>query len=174
MSFPRTVGQVPIYYSHKHTGRLYGGKYDEPASDRVYQSKYRDVKNSPLFPFGYGLSYTTFSYSAVSLDKTEMTGNQTLTASVTLTNTGTREGVETAQLYIRDLVGSVTRPVRELKGFQQIMLKAGESRTVSFKINPSDLAFYRRDMSWGTEAGSFHVFIGPNAETLNKAGFTLK
>lgn len=174
MSFPRTVGQVPIYYSYKQTGRLYGGKYDEPASDRVYQSKYRDVKNSPLFPFGYGLSYTTFTYSAVTLDKTEITENQSLTASITLTNTGTRDGEETVQLYTRDLVGSVTRPVRELKGFQKIMLKAGESRTISFKINTSDLAFYRQDMSWGTEAGAFHIFIGANAETLNKAGFILK
>ena len=174
MSFPRTVGQVPIYYSYKHTGRLYGGKYDEPASERVYQSKYRDVKNSPLFPFGYGLSYTTFKYSDVSLDKTEIGDNQELTASITLTNTGTRDGVETVQLYTRDLVGSVTRPVRELKGFQQIMLKAGESRKVSFNITSKDLAFYRQDMSWGTEAGAFHIFIGANAETVNKAGFTLK
>lgn len=174
MSFPRTVGQVPIYYNFKHTGRLYAGKYDEPASERVYQSKYRDVKNSPLFPFGYGLSYTTFKYSEVSLDKTEMTGNESLTASVTITNTGTRDGVETVQLYTRDLVGSVTRPVKELKGFQQISLKAGESRKVSFNITAKDLAFYRQDMSWGTEAGAFHIFIGANAETMNKAGFTLK
>ena len=174
MSFPRTVGQVPIYYSYKQTGRLYGGKYDEPASDRVYQSKYRDVKNSPLFPFGYGLSYTTFKYSEVSLDKTEMTGNETLTASVTLTNTGARDGEETVQLYTRDLVGSVTRPVKELKGFQKINLKAGESRTVSFKITTSDLAFYRRDMSWGTESGKFKVFIGAHAETMNFKEFILK
>jgi beta-glucosidase len=174
MSFPRTVGQVPIYYNYKHTGRLYGGKYDEPASDRVYQSKYRDVQNSPLFPFGYGLSYTTFTYSPVSIDKTEITGNESITASVTLTNTGKRDGVETVQLYIRDLVGSVTRPVRELKGFQQIALKAGESRTVSFKVAPSDLAFYRQDMSWGTEAGKFQIYIGANAETINMKEFILK
>ncbi len=174
MSFPRSVGQVPIYYSYKQTGRLYGGKYDEPASDRVYQSKYRDVKNAPLFPFGYGLSYTTFKYSEVSLDKTEITNNESLTASITLTNTGTREGEETVQLYTRDLVGSVTRPVKELKGFQKIMLKAGESRTVSFKITTADLAFYRRDMTWGTEAGKFKVFIGANAETMNAKEFSLK
>ena len=174
MSFPRSVGQIPIYYSYKHTGRLYGGKYDEPASDRVYQSKYRDVKNSPLFPFGYGLSYTTFKYSEVSLDKTEMTGNESITASVTLTNTGSRDGEETVQLYTRDLVGSVTRPVRELKDFQKVQLKAGESRTISFKITTADLAFYRRDMSWGTEAGKFQAFIGAHAETTNAKEFILK
>ena len=173
MSFPRSVGQVPIYYSYKQTGRLYGGNYSEPASDRIYQSKYRDVKNSPLFPFGFGLTYTTFNYSEVSLDKTELTDNQSLTASVTLTNSGARTGEETVQLYIRDLVGSVTRPVRELKGFQKIKLKAGESQTVSFKISPSDLAFYRKDMTWGTEGGKFQVFIGANAETTNGKQFVL-
>ena len=103
-----------------------------------------------------------------------MTENQALTASVTLTNTGKREGEETVQLYIRDLVGSVTRPVRELKGFQKITLKAGESRTISFKINASDLAFYKRDMTWGAELGKFQVFIGANAETTNMKGFELK
>lgn len=174
MSFPRSVGQIPIYYSYKHTGRLYGGKYDEPASDRVYQSKYRDVKNSPLFPFGYGLSYTTFKYSEVSLDKTEITGNESITASVTLTNTGSRDGEETVQLYTRDLVGSVTRPVRELKGFQKVQLKAGESRTLSFKITAADLSFYRKDMTWGTEPGKFQVFIGAHAETTNAKEFALK
>ncbi len=174
MSFPRSVGQVPIYYSYKQTGRLYGGKYDEPASDRVYQSKYRDVKNSPLFPFGFGLSYTTFTYANVVLDKSNLTNNDNITASITLTNTGTRDGEETVQLYIRDLVGSVTRPVKELKAFQKIQLKAGESRQVLFKITPFDLAFYRKDMTWGTETGQFKVFIGPNAETMNAASFTLK
>jgi beta-glucosidase len=174
MSFPRSVGQVPIYYSYKNTGRMYKGDYKEPASERVYQSKYRDVKNSPLFPFGFGLSYTTFKYSEVQLDKSELLENQILTASVTVSNTGDRVGEETVQLYVRDLVGSVTRPVLELKGFQKITLKAGESQTVSFKITASDLAFYRKDMSWGTEPGAFHVYIGANAETTNKAAFTLK
>lgn len=174
MSFPRNVGQVPIYYSYKQTGRFYRGNYAEPAADRVYQSKYRDVKNTPLFPFGYGLSYTTFKYSKVSLDKTEITDSEPLTASVTLTNTGSRDGEETVQLYTRDVVGSVTRPVRELKGFQKIRLKAGESRTVSFKINASDLAFYRKDMTWGAEAGQFEIFIGAHAETTNSEAFQLK
>ncbi len=174
MSFPRSVGQVPIYYSYKQTGRLYGGDYKEPASDRIYQSKYRDIKNSPLFPFGFGLSYTTFSYSNITLDKSQITGSESINASITLTNTGTRDGEETVQLYIRDLVGSVTRPVKELKAFQKVLLKAGESRTVMFKIMPSDLAFYRKDMTWGTEAGQFKLFIGANAETTNSTVFMLK
>ncbi len=173
MSFPRSVGQVPIYYNYKHTGRFYGGNYTEPAAERVYQSKYRDIKNTPLFPFGYGLSYTTFSYSNVMLNKTEILENDEITASVTLTNTGLREGKETVQLYLRDLVGSVTRPVRELKGFENVSLKAGESKTVSFKIKSSDLAFYRKDMTWGVEDGKFEVFLGANAETNNKASFDL-
>jgi beta-glucosidase len=174
MSFPRRVGQVPIYYSYKRTGRLYKGDYKEPASERVYQSKYRDVKNSPLFPFGYGLSYTTFSYSKVTLDKSQITDNESLSASVTVTNSGTRDGEEVVQLYIKDLVGSVTRPVCELKGFQKIALKAGETRTLMFKIMPSDLSFYRKDMTFGLEAGQFEVFIGANAETTNMAAFSVK
>jgi beta-glucosidase len=174
MSFPRSVGQVPIYYSYKQGGRLYHGDYKEPASDRVYQSKYRDVKNSPLFPFGYGLSYSTFKYSPVTLNKTEISGNEPIIASVTLTNTSTRDGEEVVQLYSRDMLGSVTRPVRELKGFQKIMLKAGESRTIAFPITQNDLAFYRKDMTWGTEVGKFQVFIGGNAETTNGSEFMLK
>ncbi len=174
MSFPRKVGQVPIYYSIKNTGRFYKGNYSEPATERVYQSKYRDVKNSPLFPFGYGLSYTTFTYGDVKLDKSEMTVNESITATVTLTNTGKMDGEEVVQMYLKDDVGSVTRPVRELKGFQKIMLKAGESREISFKITASDLAFYRKDMSWGTESGQFHVFIGGNSETTNHKTFILK
>jgi beta-glucosidase len=174
MSFLRKVGQVPIYYSYKNTGRLYKGNYSEAPSERVYQSKYRDVKNSPLFPFGYGLSYTTFTYSDVKLDKSELIGNQTITATVTLTNTGKMDGEEVFQMYLKDDVGSVTRPVRELKGFQKVLLKAGESREITFKITASDLAFYRKDMSWGSEAGQFQVFIGGNSETMNGKTFVLK
>jgi beta-glucosidase len=174
MSFPRKVGQVPIYYSYKNTGRFYKGNYSEAPSERVYQSKYRDVKNTPLFPFGYGLSYTTFTYSDVKLDQSEMTNNQSITASITLTNTGKMDGEEVVQMYLKDDVGSVTRPVRELKGFQKVMLKAGESREITFKITASDLAFYRKDMSWGSEAGQFKVFIGGNSETMNHKTFILK
>ncbi|MEN9613002.1 MAG: hypothetical protein RLZZ628_3816 [Bacteroidota bacterium] len=174
MCFPRKVGQVPIYYSSKNTGRFYKGNYSEAPSERVYQSKYRDVKNTPLFPFGYGLSYTTFTYGDVKLEKSQMTVNESITASVTLTNAGKMDGEEVVQLYLKDDVGSVTRPVRELKGFQKVMLKAGESREISFKITASDLAFYRKDMSWGSEAGQFHVFIGGNSETMNGKAFELK
>lgn len=174
MSFPRTVGQVPIYYNYKQTGRLYQGNYSEPASERVYRSKYRDTKNSPLFPFGYGLSYTTFQYGEVALDKQEMGTADVLTASVQVKNTGSRDGEEVVQLYLRDWVGSTTRPVRELKGFQKIFLKAGETRTVTFKIDAETLSFYRMDMSWGTEPGKFTAYIGANAETENGRDFFLK
>lgn len=174
MSFPRAVGQLPIYYNQKPTGRFYHGNYSEPPSERVYQSKYRDVKNTPLFPFGFGLSYTTFKYSEVQLDKTEMTQNETITASVQITNTGKRDGEEVVQFYLRDWVGSVTRPVRDLKGFQKIFLKAGETKTVSFKIDNETLSFYRRNMSWGSEAGRFTAFIGEHAETTNGKDFSLK
>jgi beta-glucosidase len=174
MSFPRSVGQLPIYYNQKSTGRFYAGNYSEPASERVYQSKYRDVKTNPLFPFGYGLSYTTFKYSDVQLDKTDMTQNDQITASIQITNTGKRDGEEVVQLYLRDWVGSVTRPMRELKGFQKIFLKAGETRTISFKIDNEMLSFYRRDMSWGSEMGKFTAYIGEHAETKNGKDFYLK
>ncbi|MBL7815609.1 MAG: beta-glucosidase BglX [Saprospiraceae bacterium] len=174
MSFPRSVGQLPIYYNQKSTGRFYQGNYNEPPSERVYQSRYRDVKNTPLFPFGYGLSYTTFKYSEVSFDKTEMTQNDTVTASVTITNTGKRDGEEVVQFYIRDMVSSVTRPVKELKGFQKVFLKSGESKTISFKIDNETLSFYRKDMTWGSEKGAFTAFIGAHAETTNGKTFLLK
>ncbi|MBK9731812.1 MAG: glycoside hydrolase family 3 C-terminal domain-containing protein [Chitinophagaceae bacterium] len=174
ISFPRTVGQVPIYYNSKQTGRLYTGNYNEPSTERVYRSKYRDTENSPLFPFGYGLSYTTFKYDVVVLDKTEINEDGTVTASVQVSNTGSRDGEEVVQLYIRDWVGSTTRPVKELKGFQKIFLKAGEIKTVSFKISNEMLCFYREDMSWGAEAGKFTAYIGENSSTKNGHDFFLK
>jgi beta-glucosidase len=174
MSFPRTVGQVPIYYGNKQTGRMYKGDYSEPASQRIYQSKYRDTKNSPLYPFGFGLSYTTFKYSPVSLDKISMDPKGAMTASIEITNTGTRDGEEVVQFYLRDWVGSATRPVRELKGFQKILLKAGEKKTVTFNIDNETLSFYRKDMTWGSEPGKFTVYIGSDAETMNGKDFDLK
>lgn len=174
VSFPRSVGQLPIYYYAKQTGRPYSGKYDEPATERVYRSKYRDVENSPLFPFGYGLSYTTFKYDPVELDQSTIKRDGTITASVKVSNTGNRDGEEVVQLYIRDWVGSVTRPVRELKGFQKINLKAGETKTVSFTINNDMLSFYRQDMTWGSEAGKFTAYIGENSATANGHDFFLK
>ena len=168
-TFPQNVGQVPIYYAHKNTGRPLNGKWFQK-----FQSNYLDVSNEPLFPFGFGLSYTTFSYDEVTLDKKEITGHDDVTASCKLTNTGSRAGEEVAQLYIRDLVGSVTRPVKELKKFQKILLQPGESKTLSFTLTHQDLSFYRKDLSWGAEPGKYFVFIGGNSDAVQKAEFELK
>ncbi|MEO6133574.1 MAG: beta-glucosidase BglX [Ginsengibacter sp.] len=166
MTFPRNVGQIPIYYNHKNTGRPYN-------PDQKYTSKYLDVVNSPLYPFGFGLSYTTFSYSNIRLEKTTLKPGEKIHASVTLTNTGTRTGTETVQLYIRDMVGSITRPVKELKNYQQITLKPGESMQVGFSIGVDDLKFYNSNLDYVYEPGDFKVFIGTNSEDVKESGFTL-
>lgn len=167
-TFPQNVGQVPIFYSHKNTGRPLGeGKWFEK-----FRSNYLDVSNEPLYPFGYGLSYTSFSYGDISLSSTSLNGNQTLTASVTVTNTGKYDGKEVVQLYIRDLVGSVTRPVKELKGFQKIDLRAGESKTVSFTVTPEDLKFYNYDLKYDWEAGDFQIMIGGNSRDVKTGKIT--
>jgi beta-glucosidase len=166
MSFPRNVGQIPIYYNHKNTGRPFN-------ADQKYTTKYLDVSNTPLYPFGYGLSYTTFHYSDISLSNTTLRSGGKITASVNLTNTGTRSGKETVQLYIRDLVGSITRPVKELKGFQQITLQPGETKKVSFSISVGDLKFYNSDLKYTYEPGDFKVFIGTNSEAVKEAEFKL-
>ncbi|MDP3392558.1 beta-glucosidase BglX [Sediminibacterium sp.] len=163
-TFPQNVGQVPLFYNHKNTGRPLRGPWFQK-----FQSNYLDVSNDPLYPFGYGLSYTSFSYSDVVLSSSKAKGNQAVTASVTLTNTGAYEGKEVVQLYIRDLVGSITRPVSELKGFQKISLKPGESTKVSFTITPEDLKFYNYDLKYDWEAGDFEIMIGTNAQTVKKA-----
>ncbi|WP_374451155.1 glycoside hydrolase family 3 N-terminal domain-containing protein [Cloacibacterium normanense] len=158
MTFPRNEGQIPIYYNHYNTGR--------PAknnTDRNYVSAYIDLDNDPAYPFGFGLSYTTFQYSDVNVSATQLKGNQTLTASVTLTNSGNYDGEEVVQLYIRDLVGKVVRPVKELKGFQKIFLKKGESKTVSFNITPEDLKFYDDELNFDWESGEFDIMIGTNS-----------
>jgi beta-glucosidase len=173
MTFPRTVGQVPIYYNHKNTGRPYHGDYNEPLSQRIYQSKYRDIKNTPLYPFGYGLSYTTFEYSDVTLSSDKMNSTGKIEATVTVTNKGTVDGEEVVQLYTRDIVGSVTRPVKELKDFQKVLIKAGESKKISFILTTEDLSFYRADMSWGAEPGQFDVYIGGSSEQVKKKSFEL-
>lgn len=171
MSMPRNVGQLPIFYNHLNTGRPLPEGTDEFVK---FRSSYLDVPNSPLYPFGYGLTYTTFDYSDLALSSNEMTQDGTITASVKLTNTGKREATETVQLYIRDLVGSVSRPVRELKGFERVTLKPGESRTVKFDITPDMLKFYNFDLVYGNEPGDFDVFIGPNCAQGLKGTFTLK
>jgi len=169
MSFPRNVGQVPIYYSIRNTGRPNGGDVFGK-----YKSNYLDVENSPLFPFGYGLSYTKFSYSKPVLSSNSISANTTLTASVTLANTGNFDGDEVVQLYIKDEVGSITRPLKELKGFQKIFLKKGESKTVSFTIDEKMLRFYNADLKHVSEKGSFQVFVGTNAAIENSVSFQLK
>ncbi|MBE9586735.1 beta-glucosidase BglX [Mucilaginibacter sp. JRF] len=165
MTFPRSVGQVPIYYNAKSTGR--------PVSDQKYTSKYLDIPNTPLYPFGHGLSYTTFGYSDVKLSKTSIRNGERLQASVTLSNTGKYDGEETVQLYIRDMVGSVTRPLKELKGFQKIYLKAGESKTVTFNVSTDDLKFYDINMKYTTEPGDFKLFIGSSSADVKEADFKL-
>lgn len=169
-TFPQNVGQIPLFYNHKNTGRpLQEGRWFEK-----FRSNYLDVSNEPLYPFGYGLSYTTFAYSDIHLSSTEMSADGELTATVTVTNTGSRDGAEVVQLYIRDLVGSVTRPVKELKGFEKIFLKAGESRKVSFSITPELLKFYNYDLQFVCEPGDFNVMIGGNSRDVKKARFLLK
>jgi len=169
VTFPRTVGQVPIHYDAKNTGRpLTPDKMNEK-----YLSRYLDTPNTPLYAFGHGLSYTRFEYSEISLDAAEIGPGDTLTASITVTNTGDVIGEEVVQLYVRDLVGSVTRPVKQLKGFEKIRLAKDESSTVRFSLNADDLAFYRADMSYGPEPGDFELFIGSSSDDVRVARFSL-
>ncbi len=164
-TFPQNIGQVPIFYNHKNTGRpLQEGKWFSK-----FRSNYLDVSNDPLYPFGFGLTYTNFTYSDIKLSSTSLKGAQTLKASVTVTNSGSRDGKEVVQLYIRDIVGSSTRPVKELKGFQKIELKAGESRTVTFNITPEDLKFYNYDLKYDWESGDFTIMIGGNSRDVKSA-----
>ncbi len=168
-TFPQNIGQVPVFYNHKNTGRpLQEGKWFSK-----FRSNYLDVSNDPLYPFGYGLSYTEFSYSDVKLSSSSLKAGQKMTASVTVTNTGNKDGKEVVQLYIRDLVGSSTRPVKELKGFQKISLKASESKTVSFDITVNDLKYYNYDLKYVAEPGDFKVFIGGNSRDVKQADFKL-
>jgi beta-glucosidase len=164
VSFPRTVGQIPIYYNAKNTGR--------PAvAGQHFTSKYLDIPNSPLFPFGYGLSYTSFGYRDLRLRAARLGPADTLVVTVTVANSGTRAGTEVAQLYVRDDVGSVTRPVRELKGFQRVALAPGETRSVEFRVPVRSLAFWDGAMKFVVEPGTFHVFVGSNSTAELDAGF---
>ena len=166
MSMPQAVGQEPLYYNHQPTGR----PVPEGTKEfRKYQSNYLDVRNDPLYPFGYGLSYTTFSYSDLQLSATEMSPTGSVEASVTVTNTGNVDATEIVQLYIRDLVASVSRPVKELKGFERITLKAGESKNVTFTITPEMLKFYNYDLKYVLEPGDFSIMVGPNSRDLKTA-----
>ncbi|KFF10487.1 beta-glucosidase [Chryseobacterium soli] len=161
MSFPRTEGQIPVYYNHYNTGR--------PAknnTDRNYVSAYIDLDNDPKFPFGYGLSYTDFNYSDMTLSSTDLKGNQTLEIKVTVSNKGKYDGEEVVQLYIRDLFGKVVRPVKELKGFQKIFIKKGESKTVNFKLTPEDLKFYDDALNYDWESGEFDIMVGTSSKDV--------
>ena len=165
MTFPKNVGQIPMYYARKVTGRPL---LETDTWFHKFKTNYLDVDNKPVYPFGYGLSYTDFTYSDVTLDSYEMNANGSVTAQVTVTNTGNRDGKEIVQLYIRDVVGSITRPVKELKGFQKIFLKAGESKTVTFTIDGKLLEFYNSDLEKVVEPGEYHIFIGKDSDTSNK------
>jgi len=168
MTFPLTEGQIPIYYNYYNTGR--------PAtsdSDRFYRSAYIDLSLYPKYAFGHGLSYTDFSYSGITLSKSAIRSTEKLVAKITLTNTGNYDGEETVQLYIRDLFGSVVRPVKELKGFQKVFLKKGESREVNFTLSVDDLRFYNDKLQYIYEPGDFKVFIGGSSDKVKEAGFTL-
>jgi beta-glucosidase len=167
VTFPRNVGQIPIYYSYKNTGRpLVGDEFQK------FRSNYLDVSNTPLYPFGYGLSYTKFDYSPVSLSKASLKGAEKLIARVTVTNSGKFAGEEVIQLYIRDIVASNTRPLKELKGFKKILLQPGESKEISFEITTDLLKFYNHNLRYDWEPGEFTVFIGTNSRDNQSANFT--
>lgn len=168
MSFPRTEGQIPIYYNYLKTGRP--AKND---SDLNYVSAYTDLPNSPKFAFGYGLSYTSFSYSDAKLDKNTMTKKSVINASINVTNTGRREGTETIQLYLRDMVGSLVRPVQELKGFQQVSLQPGETKNIRFTIDEKMLRFYNEQLQYTSEPGDFKLMIGGGSNAVKEAMFSL-
>jgi beta-glucosidase len=169
-TFPRSLGQVPIYYNSKNTGRPLinkEGKFEK------FRSNYIDERNEPLFPFGYGLSYTKFDYSNLKISSDKINPSGKVTVSIDVANTGNYDGKETVQLYIRDIVGSVTRPVKELKGFQKITLKKGEKQTVTFNISEEDLKFYNSDLKFVAEPGLFEVFVGGDSNAPNKVSFNL-
>jgi len=165
-SFPRNVGQIPIYYNHLNTGRPY------IEGNERYVTSYIDVPNSPLFPFGYGLSYTKFDYSAITLNKKELKGDEMLSATITVTNMGKVAGEEVVQLYINDPVASISRPVKELKGYQKMMLKPGESKVVHFDISTEQLKFYNSELKYDWEPGDFNLFIGTSSADVKTARFT--
>ena len=182
VTFPRMVGQIPIYYSHKNTGKpptpeTYLHIDDIPVrmsqTSAGFVSSHLDAGYTPQYPFGYGLSYSVFSYSDIRVGSDRGSIGESVTVRATLRNTGSRAAEEVVQLYVRDLVGSVTRPVKELKGFQRVRLEPGEQRVVSFQLSPGDLAFYDRDMQLVTEPGDFHVWVGGSSDTELKAAFTL-
>ena len=170
-SFPQAVGQLPLYYNHLNTGRPVAEDVDRFSK---YASNYFEVRNDPLYPFGYGLSYTTFGYSPVTLSADRMKADGQLTATVTVTNTGRYDADEIVQLYIHDRFATNARPVKELKGFQRIHLKKGERREVTFTVTPDLLRYYNVQLEWVLEPGDFDLFIGPDSKHLQKATFRVE
>jgi beta-glucosidase len=167
-TFPQHVGQVPLYYNYKNTGRPFGGQQLDK-----YKSRYLDVSNEPLFPFGFGLSYTTFQYSRPVLNKATMRPGETLQVKVNITNTGNFDGEEVVQLYLQDVVASLTRPVKELKGYRKIALKKGETKALTFTLTVEDLKFYNQDLQYIYEPGDFKVQVGTNSRDVQEVPFQL-
>ncbi len=165
MSFPRSVGQIPLYYNHLNTGRPFN-------ADNKFSSKYLDIPNDPLYPFGYGLSYTTFEYGEIGLSKTSLKGNESLEARITVRNTGDLPGEEVVQLYIGDPVASLSRPVKELKGFKKLMLQPGEEKEIRFSIDTDDLKFYNSELHYDWEPGIFKLYIGGSSADVRQAEFS--
>ena len=168
ITFPRSVGQIPSYYSHLSIGRPF-----TPGKPGNYTSQYFDAENSPLYPFGYGLSYTDFSLSPVTLSSKMLKPGGTLTASVTVKNTGKRDGETVVQLYLRDVTASMARPVKELKNFEKVMLKAGEQKVVRFTLSEDDLKFYNAQLKYAAEPGEFDVQIGLDSQNVQQNSFEL-
>ena len=169
MTFPRSEGQIPIYYNYYNTGRP-----AKTETDVNYVSAYTDLRNSPQYPFGFGLSYTNFQYSDIKLNKATIRANEKLTATVTITNNGNYDGEEVVQLYIRDITGSVVRPVKELKGFQKIRINKGQSKQVQFTLTANDLRFYNDQLQYIYEPGKFKLFIGGNSRDVKEIDFELR
>ncbi|GAA4872704.1 beta-glucosidase BglX [Ferrimonas pelagia] len=172
MTFPYNVGQVPVFYNHKSTGRPHD-EWTQKVRSQEYTTRYNDAPNSPLYAFGHGLSYSDFQYGEITLSSDTLTLDGELTVSVEITNTGKHAGEEVVQLYTRQMVGSITRPVQELKGFDKVHFDAGETKTVSFTLTADDLAFYRADMSWGSEPGDFQVMVGTASDNVQRLSFKL-
>jgi beta-glucosidase len=166
VTFPYHVGQIPIYHSELPTGRPFN-------ANNKYTSKYLDIPNEPLYVFGHGLSYTTFSYGNIQLSSPTMRNSETITATITVTNTGNLAGEEVVQLYLNDPLASISRPVRELKAFQKIHLEPGQTQTVSFVIHNEMLSFYNNELKWGSEPGQFNLFIGGSSKHAAEVEFTL-
>ncbi|MNH05465.1 Periplasmic beta-glucosidase precursor [compost metagenome] len=168
ITFPRSVGQIPMYYNHLSIGRPF-----TPGKPGNYTSQYFEEPNGPLYPFGYGLSYSDFSLSPLTLSSKTLKKGQTLEASVRVKNTGKRDGETVVQLYVQDIAASMSRPVKELKNFQKVMLKAGEERTLRFQINEDDLKFYNTQLQWAAEPGEFNVQVGLDSQTVQQQRFEL-